>query len=104
MKNWTEQGDTTGCLRDYSYFKEHHKTILTDLSKQQAFDVDPEAIEQIDFTGNLQKDGNTLMYLIFEEAKEKLLWILHKELGEYWEFILLLYNFDFYIKLTHYDV
>ena len=40
------QGDdyTTGCLLDYSYFKENYRMIATDLSKQQALDADPRAI------------------------------------------------------------
>ena len=43
----TGQGDdyTTGCLLDYSYFKENYKMIATDLSKQQVFDVDARAIQ-----------------------------------------------------------
>ena len=42
----TGQGDdyTTGCLLDYPYFKENHKMIATDLSKQQSLDADPKAI------------------------------------------------------------
>ena len=47
--------------------------ITTDLSKQQALDVDPRAIQQINFTGNLNGDGNTTMFLILEEAKETIL-------------------------------
>ena len=31
---------TTGCLLDYSYFKDHYKMIAIDLSKQQALDAD----------------------------------------------------------------
>ena len=52
------QGDdyTTGCLLD--------------LSKQQAVDADPKAIQQINFTANLDRDGNTRFYFILEEAKE----------------------------------
>ena len=42
----------------------------TDLSKQQALDADPKAIEQISFTANLDRVGNTRVYFIFEEAKE----------------------------------
>ena len=40
------QGDdyTTGCLLDYSYFKNYYKVIAIDLSKQQALDADPRAI------------------------------------------------------------
>ena len=48
----TSQGDdyTTGCLLDYSYFKDSYKMIAVDLSKQQALDADPRAIQQINFT------------------------------------------------------
>ena len=40
------QGDdyTTGCLLDYSYFKENCKMIAIDLSKQQALNADPRAL------------------------------------------------------------
>ena len=43
----TGQGDdyTTGCLLDYSYSKENYKLIAIDLSKQQALDADPRAIQ-----------------------------------------------------------
>ena len=66
------QGDdyTTGCLLDYSYFKENYKLIAIDLSKQQELDVDPRAIQQISFTANLDRGGNTTMFFIIEEAKE----------------------------------
>ena len=42
----TGQGDdyTTGCLLDYSYFKDYYKMIAIDLSKQQVLDEDPVAI------------------------------------------------------------
>ena len=45
----TSQGDhyTTGCLLDYNYFKNYYKMIAVDLSKQQALDSDPKAIQQI---------------------------------------------------------
>ena len=68
----TGQGDdyTTGCLLDYPYFKNHYKMIAIDLSKQQALDADPRAIQQINFTANLDRAGNTRFYFILEEAKE----------------------------------
>ena len=44
--------------------------IATDLSKQQVLDADPRVIQQIHFTGNLDRAGNTTMFFIFEEAKE----------------------------------
>ena len=66
------QGDdyTTGCLLDYSHLKEHYKMIAIDLSKQQALDADPRAIQQINFTANLDRAENTTMFFITEEAKE----------------------------------
>ena len=57
------QGDdyTTGCLLDYTYFKKY-KMIAIDLSKQQALDADPRAIQQINFTANLDRDRNTRFF------------------------------------------
>ena len=68
----TGQGDgyTFGCLLDYIYFKNYYKIIAIDLSKQQALDADLTAIQQINFTANLNRAGNTRIYLILEEAKE----------------------------------
>ena len=45
----TVKGDdyTTGCLLDYSYFKDSYKMIAIDFSKQQALDADPRANQQI---------------------------------------------------------
>ena len=55
------QGDdnTTGCLLDYPYFANTYKMIAVDLSRQQALDADPRAIQQINFTANLDRAGNT---------------------------------------------
>ena len=47
-----------------------YKTIAVDLSKQQALDSDPRAIQQINFIANLDRAGNTRVYFILEEAKE----------------------------------
>ena len=71
----TGQGDdyTTGCLLDYSYFADTYKRIAVDLSKQQALDADPRAIQQINFTANLDRAGNTRVYFILAEAKETIL-------------------------------
>ena len=44
--------------------------IAIDLIIQQALDADPEAIEQINFTSNLDKDGATALFFIIKEAKE----------------------------------
>ena len=52
-----DQGDdyVTGCLLDYPYFANTYKMIAVDLSKQQALDADPRAIQQINFTANLDR-------------------------------------------------
>ena len=47
--------------------------IAIDLSKQQALDVDPKAIQEINFTANLDRAGNTRTYFILEEVKETVL-------------------------------
>ena len=72
QKNYCGQGDyyTTGCLLDYAYFKNYQKMIAINLSKQQAFNADPRAIQQINFTANLDRAGNTRIYFILEEAKD----------------------------------
>ena len=44
--------------------------IAMDLSKQQALDADPRAIQQINFTANLDRAGNTTVFFIVEEAEE----------------------------------
>ena len=71
----TGKGDdyTTSCLLDYSYFKENYKMIAIDLSKKQTLDVDPREIQQINFTANLDRAGNTVIFFIIEEAKETVL-------------------------------
>ena len=64
----TGQGDdyTSGCLLDYLYVKENYKLIAIDLSKQQALDADPKAIQKINFTGNLAQNSivNTTIFFI----------------------------------------
>ena len=46
--------------------------IAVDLNKLQALDADPKAIQQINFTANLDRAGNT-MFFIIEEAKKTVL-------------------------------
>ena len=47
--------------------------IAIDLNKQQALDADPRAIQQINSSANLDRDGNTTMFFIIKEAKETIL-------------------------------
>ena len=61
---------TTGCLLGYTYFRDHYKMIAVDLSRQQALDPDSRKIQQINFTANLDRVGNTRVYFILEESRE----------------------------------
>ena len=47
--------------------------IAADLSKQQVLNSDLRAVQQIRFTSNLDRPGNTRIYFILEEAKETML-------------------------------
>ena len=38
--------------------------VAVDLSKQQALDVDPKAVQQINFTANIERAGNGRFYFI----------------------------------------
>ena len=71
----TSQGGdyTTGCLLDYNYLNNSYKMIAIDLSTQQALDADPKAIQQISFTGYLERNNGAIMLFIIEEAKEAIL-------------------------------
>ena len=52
----------------FDYFKNYYKRIAIDLSKQQAFDADPKAIQQINFSGSVEQEAT--IFFIIEEAKE----------------------------------
>ena len=47
--------------------------IAIDLSRQQASDAYPRVNQQINFTVNLDRAGNTRICFILEEAKETIL-------------------------------
>ena len=47
--------------------------IAVDLSKQQELDANPRKIQQINFTANLDRAGNTRNFFILEETKEAFL-------------------------------
>ena len=53
----TNHGDdyTSGFFLDYPYFKIYYKVIAIDLSKQKKLVPDPKAVQQIHFTGHLDR-------------------------------------------------
>ena len=75
----TGQGEdyTTGCLLDYGYIKNHYKLIAVDLSRQKVLDVDPKAIPQIKFIGQLKK-YRSWSYKCWWNTKYVILMILEK--------------------------
>ena len=44
--------------------------IAIDLSKQQALNVNPKSIQEINFTANLARAGNTRIFFILDKAEE----------------------------------
>ena len=65
----TGQGDdyTIGGQLDY------YKMIAIDLSKQQALDADPKAIQQINFTGNLENNAVIFFRFFIRNCKSILI-------------------------------
>ena len=47
--------------------------VVIDLSKQIALDADLKPIQQINFTANLDRGGNTTMFFVTEDTKENIL-------------------------------
>ena len=72
-------------LNRLPYFK-NYKVIPIDWSKQK-LDTDPKAIQQINFTGNLDRSGITQMFFIIEEVKETVL-DFQKEQVKCYDFVL----------------
>ena len=57
---------------DYYYFKDYYKILAIDLSKQQALHAVIKAMQQLNFTGNLEGDRNesTTMFLSLKKQKK----------------------------------
>ena len=58
---------TTDCLLDYQYFKDHYQLIAVDLSKQKNLDVDPRALQQVEFYG--MPSTNSQVCIDLEKSK-----------------------------------
>ena len=57
-------------MLDYPYFKENYKINAKGLSKEQALDANPRAIQQINFTLDLNRVRNTTIFSITDKAKD----------------------------------
>ena len=60
---------TRGNLLDFNFFKEHHKMIAIDLSKQIILE-NKDIKQQINFIGNLDCDEGATMFFIIEKQEE----------------------------------
>ena len=61
IKLTTVQGEdySPGCLLDQDYVKKnHYRLIAVDLSRQKELHADPQAIQQMEFVGQLKKLNN----------------------------------------------
>ena len=65
---------------DLVYFKHYFKMAIYKFEKQ-AFDTDPKAMQQINFTSNLDQAGNTTMFLL-SKKQNKFFSIFDKELWD----------------------
>ena len=81
---------TTGCLLEYPYFKKYYKLIAIDLRKQQKVDPDPNAIQQMNFTGNLDWAEGATMFFITEKAKETILDFSNRTVKVSWFYFVLI--------------
>ena len=51
--------------------KNLHEILFLNISNlTKVLDPDPKVIQQIDFTGDLERDNGAIMFFIIEEAKE----------------------------------
>ena len=56
-----------------SVFQKYYRLIATDLDKQQKLDADPKAIQQINFTENLNRAEGVTVFFVIEKPKETVL-------------------------------
>ena len=54
---------TTDCMLDYNYYENCYKVIAIDLNKQQVFGVDLKAMQEINFTENIDIKARKTMQL-----------------------------------------
>ena len=48
-----------------SLFEKYYKLIVINLSKEQTLDANPKAIQEINFTGNIDRaEGATMFFII----------------------------------------
>ena len=52
---------TNGYLLDYDYIKNHYRLIAVNLSRQKELDTDSEAIQKMEFVGQLKNPDNAIV-------------------------------------------
>ena len=69
LENWWYRWWHNWLLIRLYLFRDNYKMMVIHLSKQQALDADPKAIQHINFTANLDRARNTRIFFILDEAK-----------------------------------
>ena len=73
---------TTSVFLDYVYsLKNYYKIITIELRKRQALDADQKAVQEVSFTGNLDRTGNTTLFFITNQEKETKLYLSRGNVG-----------------------
>ena len=68
----------------FIHFTNCYQIIAIDLSKQQKVDVDPKVMQQISFTGSINRAEGERMLLTFEDVKEPILYISKGTVRRLW--------------------
>ena len=55
---------------DFAYFEKDYRLIAVDLSKQKALDADLKVIQQIIFTGHVDDEAITVLYILENSKKQ----------------------------------
>ena len=56
-------------MLDYPYFTNYYTMMAMELAEKHAIDADPKAIQQTNFTVNLDQNANTTMFNTIPERK-----------------------------------
>ena len=72
-------------MLDYQYFKDHYQIISSDFLKEKESDVDPRAIQQIEFYKMVKT--NSQVCTILEKSKETALEFYKETAKVLWEYI-----------------
>ena len=71
--NWSKRWLHNWLLTWLPLFQKNCKLIVIDVSKEQLLDADQKPMQQINFSSNFNRERDTAILLLYEEAKETIL-------------------------------